>query len=138
MKYLLLAIVFIASILIPIDGRAARPAQPMQSPQSADFTLPGNRVPTAEMVRASIILAGSARGWQVASEQAGELTLRNNIRNKHVVVVNVHYDSKGVRVEYVSSENLEYEMRNGVAYIHPKYNEWVKLLLNDIVAKVSI
>jgi len=73
----------------------------------------------------------------VTSEKPGELQLRNVIRNKHVVVINVFYDIKGVRAEYVSSENLKYEMREGVPYIHPKYNEWVSLLLHDIVAKVS-
>lgn len=51
---------------------------------------------------------------------------------------NVFYETKRVRTDCVSSENLKYAMRDSAAYIRPKYNEWVKLLLQDIIARVSI
>ena len=137
-KMLLCVVLFVVSMLMSLDGHA-RAAVPMQSPQHADFVVSGNRIPGIEKVRESIVVAASARGWQVISEQAGQqLQLRNVIRGKHTVVVDVFYDTKGVRIDYVSSENLKYTMRDGAASIHPKYNEWVKLLLQDIVARVSI
>lgn len=136
-KMLLFVVLFVVSMLMSLDGHA-RGAVPVQSPQHADFVVSGNRVPGIEKVRESIGVAASARGWQVISEQPGQLQLRNVIRGKHTVVVDVFYDTKGVRIDYVSSENLKYAMRDGAAYIHPKYNEWVKLLLQDIVARVSI
>jgi hypothetical protein len=136
MKILHSLFLFLALILVSPVGQA-RFAEPVQSPQQATFIVSGNVAPGLSKVRESIGLAGSARGWVVTSEQPGQLQLRNVVRNKHVVVINVFFDSKGVRAEYVSSENLKYEMRGGVAYIHPKYNEWVNLLLHDIVAKVS-
>ena len=136
MKILFSLALFLALILIsPVSH--ARFAEPMQSPQQTSFVVAGNTTPSLAKVRDSIGFVASSRGWQVTSEQPGQLQLRNVIRNKHVVVINVFYDTKSLRAEYVSSENLKYEMRNGVPYIHPKYNEWVNLLLHDIVTKVS-
>lgn len=136
MKILFSFALFLALILISPLGHA-RFAEPVQSPQQASFVVSGSATPSLVKVRESIGAAASSRGWQVTSEQPGQLQLRNVIRNKHVVVINVFYDTRSVRAEYVSSENLKYEMRGGVPYIHPKYNEWVNLLLHDIVTKVS-
>jgi len=136
MKFLPSLLLFLALILISPVGHA-RFAEPVRSPQQATFVVSGSAVPIIAKVRESIGFAASTRGWQVTSDQPGQMQLRNVIRNKHVVVINVFYDTKTVRAEYVSSENLKYEMRGGVPYIHPKYNEWVNLLLHDIVAKVS-
>jgi hypothetical protein len=136
LKTLLLVLLLAISILVPFAAHA-RASVPVESPQQVTLVAPKSGVPTVDKVRESIGAAASAHGWQVTSEQPGQLTLRNLIRNKFVVVVNVFYDSKSVRLEYVSSENLNYELRSGVAYIHPKYNEWVKLLLKDIAARVS-
>jgi hypothetical protein len=135
MKILPSLLLFLALLLVSPAGHA-RFAEPVQSPQRATF-VSGNAAPNLAKVRESIGLAASSRGWVVTSEQPGQLQLRNVIRNKHVVVINVFYDTTSVRAEYVSSENLKYEMRGEVPYIHPKYNEWVNLLLHDIVAKVS-
>jgi len=136
MKMLHCLLLFLALILISPPGHA-RFAEPVQSPRQATFVVSGGAAPSIAKVRESIGIAASSRGWVVASEQPGQLQLRNVIRNKHVVVINVFFDTKGVRAEYVSSENLNYDVRGGVPYIHPKYNEWVGLLLHDIVAKVS-
>jgi hypothetical protein len=135
MKKMLAAWLCVVSMLMAFNAMA-RVSAPVESPQHADF-LSASHAPAADKVRQAIIDAGARRGWHVDAEQPGRLTLRNVIRNKHTVVVDVAYDSKGVSVTYVSSENLNYEMRDGVAYIHPKYNEWVQKLLKDIVAKVA-
>jgi hypothetical protein len=136
MKSLLWILLLLVTSLIPLSAHA-RESEILQSPQHADFMVSGRQAPGMDKIRASIVQAGSARGWQVTAEQPGQLTLHNMIRHKHEVVVTVSYDTKGVSVAYVSSSDLDYAMRGGTAYIHPKYNEWVKLLLKDIVAKAS-
>ncbi|MEO7478329.1 MAG: hypothetical protein ABIT64_03745 [Lysobacteraceae bacterium] len=136
MKKLLVMLLLVAAMLFSLDG-LARTSIPLQSPQHADFTVSGNGLPSLDKVRDAIVQAGASRGWMVTAEQPRQLTLRNVIRGKHTVVVNVSYNSRGVDVSYVSSDNLNYEMRGDVAYIHPKYNEWVEKLLVDIVAKVA-
>jgi hypothetical protein len=135
-KILLFMMLFVAALLVSSEG-VARPADTLQSPMQASFNVSGNRAPSIEQVRNGIVQAGSRRGWLVANEQPGQLQLRNDVRGKHLVVINVFYDTKGVRIEYVSSQNMKYEMINGVAYIHPKYNEWVSKLLREIVAGTS-
>ncbi len=136
MKILLSVLLLLATMLVSPAG-LARPAAALQSPQQASFAVSGSKSASLARVREVIIQAGSVRGWQLVTEQPGQLQLRNVIRGKHTVVVNVFYDAKAVRIEYVSSENLKYEMEGGVAYIHPKYNEWIAKLLQDIVAHVS-
>ncbi|MEO8742374.1 MAG: hypothetical protein ABI365_04195 [Lysobacteraceae bacterium] len=136
MKNLLVILLFVVSMLFSLDG-LARTSMPLQSPQHSAFTASANSLPTLEKVHDAIVQAGASRGWMVTAEQPRQLTLRNVIRGKHTVVVNVSYDRHGVDVSYVSSENLNYEMRGDVAYIHPKYNEWIEKLLVGIVAKAS-
>jgi hypothetical protein len=136
MKFMLSVLLLVVSMLMSFEGHA-RATVPIQSPQQADFAIGGDKVLSLETVRSSIGVAASNRDWQVVTEAPGKVQLRNVVRNKHVLVVNVLYNTKGVRIEYVSSENLKYEMHDGTAFIHPKYNEWVGLLLKDIVAKVG-
>ena len=136
MKNLCTAFFLVAAMLFSANA-SARMSQPLQSPQHASFAASGDRLPSLDKVRESIVQAGAARGWRVTAEQPGRLTLHNVIRGKHVVEVNVSYDRHGVDVSYVSSDNLDYEMRGDVAYIHPKYNEWIQKLLQGIVAKAS-
>jgi hypothetical protein len=133
---ILLPLLLWLSLLVPSEG-LARATVPMQSPQHANFVVAANAAPDLEKVREAVGFAAKLRGWQVTAEQPGQATLHTLIRNKHDIVVNVRYDASGVSIEYVSSANLKYEMENGVAYIHPNYNRWVNILLQDIVARVS-
>ena len=136
MKKLLAILSLIAAVLLPLDA-LARASAPLQSPMHADFVSTANGPPSLDKVRQAIIAAGAAHGWRVIAEQPGQVSLHNVIRAKHTVDVNVTYTRQGVDVIYVSSGNLDYAMRDGVAYIHPKYMEWVNLLLTGIVTKVS-
>jgi hypothetical protein len=133
---ILLPMLLALSLLIPLDC-LARATVPLQSPQQATFVVSADKAPTMDKVREAIGFAAQLRGWQVTAEQPGQATLHTLIRNKHDIVVNVIYDTRSVRIEYVSSVNMKYEMEGGAAYIHPNYNKWVNILLQDIVGKVS-
>ena len=137
MKNLLAILLLIATVLFPLDA-LARASTPLQSPMHADFVSTAGGPPSLDKVRQAIIAAGAAHGWRMTAEQPGQMSLHNVIRGKHTVDVNVSYTRHGVDVIYMSSDNLDYAMRDGVAYIHPKYMEWVNLLLTGIVTKVSI
>lgn len=115
------------------DARNAR----LEAPQQYVFVTPAGQPATMEGLRSSIATAGSFRGWQVIEDAPGRLTMKNVIRGKHTVVVAVVYDTAGFRIEYVSSENLDYEEKRGQAYIHPKYQQWVANLALDINTRVS-
>ena len=136
MKNLIIAVLFAVTLLVSVPSHA-RSVVAVKTPERASFVLTSGQEPSLDKVRQCIGLASAARGWRVVAEQPGQLTLHNDVRGKHQVEVKVTYDSRGIQVDYVSSENLNYRVRDGVGYIHPKYNEWVNLLISDIVAKVS-
>ncbi|MDR1888374.1 MAG: hypothetical protein LBQ81_03185 [Zoogloeaceae bacterium] len=64
------------------------------------------------------------------NETPAVLRLNLNIRDKHLLTIDVNIKDNSVDVVYVDSENLNYEkLSDGQELIHPKYNDWVKILL---------
>ena len=72
-----------------------------------------------------------SRGWVVSAESEGKIDATLNLRS-HVARIAIYHDLKQIRIEYVSSENLDYKERDGVRYIHRNYLSWVKNLSTDI------
>lgn len=116
----------------------ARGSVQAKSPHSAMYVTPSGATPTLPQIRDAVGSAGAMRGWRVVAEDAGSMTLYNNVRGKHEVTVRVEYDQKGFKVVYVSSVNMNYKKRGDLDYIHPKYNLWVDRLVQDILAKVAL
>lgn len=94
----------------------------------ADGTAPG-----AAVVKAAILDAARRRHWEVMSTEPGKAVLAIRPR-VHVAVVAARYDDNGFKLEYVSSENLDYEVKQGKPYIHGNYNVWVDNLADQIRA----
>lgn len=135
MKNVLRAIVFSLVFAASLSSQAK--GMPLIDHAHAAFAVLPGKALTSDKVREAIAASGVSHGWGVVAEDPGRLTLRNVIRGKYIVVVNVSYDVSGMQVDYVSSENLNYKMRGGIAYIHPKYNEWVNLLLQGVTTRLS-
>ena len=87
--------------------------------------------PTAARIKAAIIHAGKARGWTVSDSEPGRVTLRYAPRT-HEVMVAVRYDANGYKIEYVSSKEMNYEIKRGKPEIHGNYNRWIRNLAIDI------
>lgn len=109
----------------------------LEPPQRILFVTPASQAKSLDDIRGAIATAGSFRGWQVIDDAPGRLTMKNVIRGKHTVVVAVVFDTTGFQIEYVSSENLNHEVRKGQAYIHPKYHQWTANLAQDINVRVA-
>ena len=75
-------------------------------------------------------------GWIVEKEQPGKITARHN-RGRHVARVEVLYNSKELDLNYLSSENLNYQMEDGAPRIHTTYNNWVQNLERRLAAIVQ-
>lgn len=71
--------------------------------------------------------AGSQLGWVMVDQGPGELKGTLALR-RHVVVVDIRYDTDSYEILYVSSENM---MQKG-STIHRQYNNWVKNLKQAI------
>lgn len=73
----------------------------------------------------------TARNWRITKHAPGEIDAVYNPRNFSATIA-VHYDRKQVQINYVTSNNLRYEVKNGVRYIHTNYASWIKNLVTDI------
>jgi hypothetical protein len=56
---------------------------------------------------------------------------------KHKIVMKLEYDVNKIQLTYVSSENLNYEQPKYLRFIHPKYNTWVKQLVDEIELNIK-
>lgn len=83
---------------------------------------------TKEKMRSAVIAGSKTKGWVLTAEKPGTLTLRNH-NGKYGAVIDVDFDEKGYQIKYVSSDNLNFNVKDGgKPNIHPTYNTWVKEL----------
>lgn len=124
---LLLALMLSAAGLPAMAGKQ----DPMVVPVYERVESTNGIAPSAARIKAAIIHAGKSRGWTVADSEPGRVTLRYAPRT-HEVVVAVRYDANGFKIEYVSSREMNYEIKRGTPEIHGNYNRWIRNLANDI------
>jgi hypothetical protein len=86
---------------------------------------------TVKEVSKAIRQGLSKRDWQVTEDAGGKIDAMLHNR-KHVVKVQIPYTKQTVRITYVSSENLNYEEKNGLKFIHRAYQKWIDNLVMDI------
>ncbi len=123
----LLAAVFAVASMPAFAGKQ----DPMLIPAYERVESTNGIPPTAARIKAAIIHAGKARGWTVADSEPGKVTLRYAPRT-HEVIVAARYDANGFKIEYVSSKEMNYEIKRGTPEIHGNYNRWIRNLAIDI------
>lgn len=105
---------------------------PIMNVEEAPVATASGKVPSAQDVRAAILRAGSALGWQMRDEGpnklVGTLTLRT-----HSAVVDIPYNSKSYSIKYRSSTNLQEQG----GQIHKNYNGWIQNLTRGINAQLT-
>lgn len=72
------------------------------------------------------------REWTAQPISEGHMQATLVVRNKHTVKVDVAYDAQSIRFKYLSSANMNYELEDGVAEIHPNYMKWMDNVRRDI------
>lgn len=93
---------------------------------------------TQDQVGEAIIEAGTKRGWSMTEVEPGLIRGEILVRGKHKVAVNIPYDADSFSILYLSSENMNYQLRDGQPRIHPKYNSWIKNLKSDIEKRTKL
>ena len=84
------------------------------------------------------IRAGIAqRGWVVSKDEGGKIDAVLNLR-EHTARIAIGYDTKQVKINYVSSENLAYSEKNGARYIHRNYLKWIQNVVSDISRELQL
>ncbi|HEV7715360.1 MAG TPA: hypothetical protein VGO53_07180 [Steroidobacteraceae bacterium] len=77
------------------------------------------------------------RGWAVSKDENSQIDATLNVRT-HVLKVAIPYSDKQVSIKYVSSENLDYQEKKGVKYIHSKYTQWTRNVQTDIQHELEL
>lgn len=86
-------------------------------------------------VEATIKKGAMRRGWISKRIKPGLLEVRNNVRGRYLVVLNISFDTRGYKIMYKESQNLKYDPQTNK--IHPNYNKWVANLERDINYELS-
>lgn len=115
----------------------ARPPVPLQNfPNQAIATASGKK-PTVEQVAQAITAAATGKQWAVAKQADGSFLATRVVKGKHTVVSTISFSSEAYSVTYHSSDNMRFEMHEGVPHIHPNYNVWARELVEAIRLEVS-
>jgi hypothetical protein len=123
----------IALLLVPLAfllmGSKAVLVDPEPIPVPAGIA----RADVAKAIKVGI----SRRGWAVTKDENGQIEAVLNIRT-HMAKVNIPYSTKEVAIHYAGSDNLDYQEKNGVKYIHGNYVKWAKNMQSDIQRELQL
>jgi len=97
--------------------------------------------PTKQELRQAIGTAALAKDWKVLSESDGRTELNTTVSGKHLLHVQITYDSTGYTIQYIDSVNMlaqEIRERNRpVQLIHKNYNVWIRQLADTINKQIG-
>lgn len=126
------AIVLSVLALFAFSGQAfALRSGPLVDP--APVNIP-DHVSDAEVAK-SIKLALVGRGWEITSEQQGEIISTLHLR-EHMAKIRLTWGSGKIDIAYLESNNLDYKLKNGKPYIHSNYLNWINYVVQDLNIKL--
>jgi hypothetical protein len=86
---------------------------------------------TSAQVEKAVKQALIKREWMIASDAPGKITATLAHRD-YSVSIGVAYDVREIRISYLDSTDLKYEVKNGQRLIHKNYPSWIQNLVTDI------
>ena len=123
----------IALLLVPLAfmlmGAKAVLVDPEPVSVPAGIALPD----VAKAIKVGIV----RRGWVVTKDGNGQIEAVLNVRS-HMAKVNIPYSTKEVAIHYAGSDNLDYQEKDGVKYIHGNYVKWAKNMQSDIQRELQL
>jgi hypothetical protein len=122
----------VAAVLIATAGLAGCTTAPILNVSNTAVTTASGKSLSQDQVRAAILRAGAALGWQMRDEGPGMMVGTLNLR-KHTAVVEIPYSARSYSVKYRSSVNLD--EKGGM--IHKNYNGWIQNLTRGIDSQLS-
>ena len=131
MKLLKTALVALACLL-SASAFAQRALVPIVDYKDVTVASSSGKPLTAEQVREAIAVGGRKLGWDMGATADGGLVGTLNVRNKHIISVEIKVAPERYSVFYRSSSNMKYRVDGAGAVIHPAYNQWVQNLVTMI------
>lgn len=126
-RWLTLLLIPFAVLLMGARGAPLVDPQPIAVPAGL----------TEKDVSKAIRTGVASRGWIVGKDDKGVIDATLNNR-EHQVVISIVYDAKQVKVNYVSSQNMNYSEKDGTRYIHKKYTQWAQNVVADINRELQV
>ena len=123
----------LAALVIAAATLAGCATQPIMNVDAAPVVAPAGKAVTRDQVRAAIMRAGVALGWQIKDEGANMLVGTLQLRT-HTAVVEIPYSASTYSIKYRSSVDLNESGGN----IHKNYNGWITNLNRGINAQLAI
>lgn len=127
-----LSLAVLLSCLLFANLALARAIVPIDSLENLPVNSATGKSIKAQEIEQAIIAAAGINQWTVDKREPGLVTATLNVRNKHMISVKITYTTESYSVQYLSSDNMKYEVKDGVPSIHPFYNRWVKNLRDSI------
>ncbi len=107
---------------------------PLVDPAPIDVPSGMTAVQVSKAVKAALL----GRGWVVSNDQAAGVDGTLN-GNDYVAKIHVAFDTAQVKITYVGSTHLKYEVKkNGARLIHSNYLGWMKFLSGDIARNLEL
>jgi hypothetical protein len=132
MKILRLLAVVLAFLALNAHARGSEPVFDVEAVPA--LTVSGKPA-SAEQIRTAMQLAGAVRGWQITPAGNGKAVALLNVRGKHSISADISYSHGQYAIKYRDSTNMNYEASTNT--IHPKYNVWVRTLIDDTRIQLS-
>lgn len=123
----------IVTALVAAFVLAACTTVPIMNVDNAAVPTVSGKPLTKEQVRAAIIRAGGALGWQMKDEGPDKLVGTLVLRT-HTAVVEIPYSSTNYSIKYRSSIDLNESGGN----IHKNYNGWIQNLNRGINTQLGL
>jgi hypothetical protein len=122
-----------AALLIAAAVLAGCNTVPIMNVTDSPVVAASGRTLSNDQVRAAIVRAGVALGWQMRDEGPNKLVGTLQLRT-HSAVVEIPYSPRAYSVNYRSSVDLQ--EKSGT--IHKNYNGWIQNLQKGITAQLSL
>lgn len=106
--------------------------EPIQNVVEAAVVSPSNKPLTQDQVKAAILRAGAALGWQMKEAGPGKLAATIQLRT-HQADIEIPYSAKTYSIVYKNSVNLD----AADGQIHKNYNGWIQNLSKGISAQFA-
>lgn len=125
-----LAAALAAALLLPLAAAANDPLEmppPIRLPKAVELG----------KLKGTILSALTRRKWVAEADIEGGFVAALHVRT-HTLRIRIEYEPRQVSFVYVDSEDLDYEIDDGVPYIHFKANRWLAALAVELQRELNL
>jgi hypothetical protein len=126
-------------LVMAVSGTAAaRASEPVLSVSEVPLFSASGKSLSTKQVKQAIHKAAESKKWTLVDQADGKILGSLSWRNgHHSISVEIVYSGKNFSIFYKDSQNMKYEVLNGVPSIHPFYNKYVRELNDAIMTELA-